>query len=199
MKNVLSQIARYNIRTARPIPDKSALIVIDMQRYFYSIASPIIKQILSLIEVCHRKGIQIYYTRHGHKRRDDGSMLSRWWGELILYGTEEWKLIEEMQADPVSIIDKERYNAFHETELDQQLRSKGIEDLLISGVMTNCCVETTARSGFDLDYRIFVVADGCATVNEELHLASLKNLAYGFAYIVDTKMAIECLENHGTL
>jgi len=186
-KSDLSQIARYNIRKANPTLDKTALLVIDMQKYFGSIARPILEKVISLIDVCRKRGIKVLYTRHGHRRKNDGSMLSKWWGELIMYGSEEWELIDGLDAASEDIIDKNRYNAFHETDLDQRLQNAGIEDIIISGVMTNCCVETTARSAFDHDYGVFVVADACAAANDELHMATLKNLAYGFAYITDTK------------
>ncbi len=190
-KDALSQIARYNVRKAAPMPNKTALLVIDMQKYFGSIAKPILEKVISLIAVCRKRGIKVFYTRHGHRRKNDGSMLSKWWGELIMYGSEEWKLIDGLDAASEDIIDKNRYNAFHETDLDQRLQDAGIEDIIISGVMTNCCVETTARSAFDHDYGVFVVADACAAANDELHMATLKNLAYGFAYITDTKRMLE--------
>jgi isochorismate hydrolase len=53
--------------------------------------------------------------------------------------------------------------------------------------MTNCCCETTARDAFVRDYRVFFVADATAAANEELHVASLRNLADEFAYIVTAK------------
>lgn len=53
--------------------------------------------------------------------------------------------------------------------------------------MTNCCCETTARDAFVHDYRVFFVADATATANRELHIASLKNLAFGFAHVIDTE------------
>jgi nicotinamidase-related amidase len=187
----LSQIARYNVRKSTPMPDKTALLVIDMQKYFGSIAKPILEKVISLIAVCRKRGIKVLYTRHGHRRKNDGSMLSKWWGELIMYESEEWELINGLDAASKDIIDKNRYNAFHETDLDQRLQSAGIKDIIISGVMTNCCVETTARSAFDHDYGVFIVADACAAANDELHMATLKNLAYGFAYIVDTKRMLE--------
>ena len=187
----LSQIARYNVRKSTPMPDKTALLVIDMQKYFGSIAKPILEKVISLIAVCRKRGIKVLYTRHGHRRKNDGSMLSKWWGELIMYGSEEWKLIDGLDAASEDIIDKNRYNTFHETDLDQRLQNAGIEDIIISGVMTNCCVETTARSAFDHDYGVFVVANACAAANDELHMATLKNLAYGFAYITDTKRMLE--------
>lgn len=196
-KGYLSQIARYNIRQASPSPDKTALLVIDMQEYFSSIAKPILDKVISLITACRRQRIKILYTRHGHRSKKDGSMLSKWWGDLIMYGSEEWELIDGLDTaseDAEDIIDKNRYNAFHGTELNKRLQKSGIEDIIISGVMTNCCVETTARSAFDHDYGVFVVADACATATDELHIATLKNLAYGFAYIVDTKRMLEFLD-----
>lgn len=193
-KDIISQIARYNIRQADPAPGRTALLVVDMQEYFRSIAEPIIENIISLTEVCRRKGVNVFYTRHGHRNKNDGSMLSKWWGDLIMYGSEDWKLIDALHSAPENIIDKSRYNAFHGTDLHQRLKSVSVEVIIITGVMTNCCVETTARSAFDLDYGVFVVADACATADIELHTATLKNLAYGFAYIVDTEGMIETLE-----
>ncbi len=193
-KDIISLIAKYNIRQADPAPGKTALLVVDMQEYFRSIAEPIIKNIISLTEVCLKKGVNVFYTRHGHRNKNDGSMLSRWWGDLIIYGSDEWKLIDKLNAPPESIIDKNRYNSFKETDLYQRLKSAGVNDIIITGVMTNCCVETTARSAFDQDLRVFIVADACASAVIELHTAALKNLAYGFAYIVDTEEMIGSLE-----
>lgn len=136
MKSDLSQIDRYNIRKAKPTLDKTAILVIDMQKYFGSIAKPILEKVISLIAACRKQGIKVLYTRHGHRRKNDGSMLSKWWGELIMYGSEEWELIDGLGAASKDIIDKNRYNAFHETNLDQRLQSAGIEDIIFSGVMT---------------------------------------------------------------
>jgi isochorismate hydrolase len=57
------------------------------------------------------------------------------------------------------------------------------EDLVISGVMTNLCCESTARDAHFRDYRVFIPAGGTGTIAEEMHLASLLNLAFGFAYV----------------
>jgi len=189
VKNYLGKIKDYNIRQEMPTPDKTAMLVVDMQRYFKELSEPILKNVLSLIETCRKRGVSIIFTRHGHRDPSrDGGMLRQWWDELIIYGTKEWELIEELNpAEAEPIIDKNRYSAFFNTSLNDKLRSMEVEDLIISGVMTNCCCETTARDAFVRDYRVFFVADATATADEELHLASLKNLAYGFAYIVNTK------------
>lgn len=184
----LKEIKKYNARQALPSLDKTALLVIDMQRCFEGVARPILKSVLGLLDSCRTAGLKIAFTRHGHHDpKQDGGMLARWWGELIVYGSREWELLEELSPRPEEpIIDKTRYSAFHGTNLDEWLRTNGIEELIITGVLTNCCCETTARDAFVRDYRVFFVADGTATVNDELHLASLKNLAFGFAHVVDS-------------
>lgn len=185
----LNQIDQYNIRHACPEPGRCALLVIDMQRYFFSIATSILGNVLSIIEACRSKGIRIIFTRHGHRDvSEDGGMLAEWWGDQIDHGSKDWDLIEALKAsDADIIIDKNRYSVFHETGFHEILKSQKIDELIITGVMTNCCCETTARDAFVRDYRVFFVSDATATVNDELHVASLKNLAFGFAYIVSTE------------
>lgn len=187
--NYLSEIDQYNVRQARPTPGRCALLIIDMQRYFLSLAAPILGNVLSIIEACRFMDISIIFTRHGHKDASgDGGMLAQWWGDLIEYGSKNWGLINSLKPhDTDEIIDKNRYSGFHGTGLDESLKSKKIDELIITGVMTNCCCETTARDAFVKDYRVFFVSDATATVNDELHLASLKNLAFGFAHIVSTE------------
>lgn len=65
------------------------------------------------------------------------------------------------------------------------LRGMGVEEVVVTGVMTNLCCETTAREAFVRGFRVFFSADATATANRELHEATLKNMAYGFAYLVD--------------
>ena len=189
------EISHYNIREAKPTPAKCALLVIDMQQYFQSIASPIIGNVISIVEACRSRNMRIIFTRHGHSDiSKDGSMLYKWWGDFIQYGSKDWELIKAIQpGDYDAVLDKNRYSAFHGTTLDKSLQSIKIEELIITGVLTNCCCETTARDAFVRDYRVFFAGDATATANEELHLASLKNLAFGFAHILSTDQICDYL------
>src|SRR6056297_1773414 len=197
MTDFLSEIAAYNIREARPGPSKCTLLVIDMQQYFQSIASPILGNVTSIIDACRSRNMRIIFTRHGHEDiSKDGGMLAEWWDDYILHGSKEWELIKALQPkDSEAILDKKRYNAFHGTSLDERLKSIGIEELIITGVLTNCCCETTARDAFVRDYKIFFMGDATATVNEDLHLASLKNMAFGFAHILGTDQICKHLKS----
>jgi isochorismate hydrolase len=185
----LNEITAFNFRCGRPKPGKCALLVIDMQQFFLSIASPILQNVRTIIDACRSKGVPIIFTRHGHRNiLEDGGMLAKWWGDCIEHGSNEWKIMDAIvPKDDDRIVDKNRYSAFFKTRLDEILKSLKIEELIITGVMTNCCCETTARDGFVRDYRIFFISDATAAANEELHLASLKNLAYGFAHILNTE------------
>ncbi|MFH1724538.1 MAG: isochorismatase family protein [Elusimicrobiota bacterium] len=179
-------VAPYRRPAAVPRRGSTALLVIDMQRYFASMAAGILANAARLIEGCRDAGIPVLYTRHGHKDPvKDGGMLKEWWDELILERGPEAEFISEIAPRPgEKVIGKRRYNAFFGTKLDATLRSLGISDLIVAGVMTNLCCETTAREAFVRDYRVFFVADATATASEELHLAALRNLAFGFAHVV---------------
>ncbi len=120
-----NEISPYNIREAKPTPAKCALLVIDMQQYFQSIASPIIGNVLSIVEACRLRYMRIIFTRHGHSDiSKDGGMLYQWWGDCIEYGSKDWELIKAIQPGKYdAVLDKNRYNAFHGTTLDESLRS----------------------------------------------------------------------------
>ncbi|RLA86221.1 MAG: hypothetical protein DRG31_00820 [Deltaproteobacteria bacterium] len=112
----------------------------------------------------------------------------------MLEGTFDHRIMGELgPREGERIIPKRRYSAFYRTPLEEHLRGLGVQDLVICGVMTNLCCETTARDAFIRDFRVFFVHDATATSAKELHLASLMNLAYGFAVIVDTEDVLRAL------
>ena len=114
---------------------------------------------------------------------------------MCVQGTPESKIYKDIAPlEKEKVITKHRYSAFYNTDLETILRCLGIEDLVISGVLTNMCCESTTRDAYYRDYRVFFPADGTGTINEEMHLASLLNLAYGFAYVTTTKEILDYLK-----
>jgi nicotinamidase-related amidase len=182
-------------RPALPDPTSAALLVIDMQEYFRPIAAPILPRLANTIRVLRRRGMPIIFTRHGHRDPErDGGMLRQWWGELIVHGSPEWQLLGEIAPEPGElVVPKTRYSAFHRTELSAHLERLRITELVIGGVMTNLCCETTAREAFVRDYRVFFLSDGTATVSEAHQQASLLNLAFGFATLLSCQALREGL------
>jgi len=121
-------------------------------------------------------------------------MLGRWWTDLIIEGSDDARLIPELKVtERDHIIPKSTYSAFHGTALEDKLRNAKITDLVIGGVMTNLCCETTARDAFVRDFRVFFLVDGTSTVSEDFHLATLKNLGYGFATLLSCKQCIRSI------
>ncbi len=185
----IQEIKEYNSRTAKPEAKAAALLVIDMQRFFEPIARPIVGRVRALIDTSRSVGVPVIFTRHGHHNLSiDGGTLATWWGnDLALYGSPEWRIMEGIEPAPhETIVDKIRYSAFFGTNLEQILKALNVRDIIISGVMTNCCCETTARDGFMRDFRVFVAADATAAANDDLHVASLKGMAFSCAYIMET-------------
>jgi nicotinamidase-related amidase len=107
-----------------------------------------------------------------------------WWKGKCVEGSRESEIHPELAPLPgEKVVFKHRYSAFYNTDLETVLRCLDARDLVVTGVMTNLCCESTARDAYYRDYRVFFLADGTATVNEEMHVASLLNLAYGFAFV----------------
>jgi isochorismate hydrolase len=196
LEKILKELKPYRERKVAVDPKHATLLVIDLQNYFKRIAQPVLRNILKVIQSCRKTKVPIIFTQHGHTDpTSDGGVLGEWWGEVIVKGTEDWKFLPEIKIESEdTILPKKRYSAFFETNLDHTLRSKGIQDLIISGVMTNLCCETTARDAFMRDYRVFFLIDGTSTRKSDHHLATLKNLGFGFAYLLTCDELIQTIK-----
>lgn len=171
----------------------TALLIIDMENYFASPSGQsflpdtkyIVPNIKKLLCYFRENKLPVIYTAHQHLDPSvDGGMLSEWWGSSIMEDTIQAEICDELKPAGERVIKKRRYSAFYQTDLELLLRGMNIENLIITGVMTNLCCETTARDAFMRDFRVFFIADGNCSATEEMHLASLKNLAFGFAHVV---------------
>ena len=109
-----------------------------------------------------------------------------WWEGMCLEGSPESEVHDEIAPLPhEKQILKHRYSAFYNTDLETVLRCLKIEDLVIGGIMTNMCCESTARDAYYRDYRVFFLADGTGSINEEMHLATLLNVAFGLSWVTN--------------
>lgn len=187
-------VKNLNTHEWRPEEAYTAMLFIDCQEYFRALISPILENIKNVIEAAHRADVPLFFTQHGHKPNEDPGLLGEWWADIIIEGSESSKLLPELGVHTEdTVIKKDRYSAFYKTDLEQSLREKNIKDLIIGGVMTNLCCETTARDAFLRDFRVFFLADGTSTANADFHLATLKNLTYGFATLMTCDQAVSFL------
>ena len=101
--------------------------------------------------------------------------------------------LEPRDGEPV--IQKPRYDAFLRTTLEDDLRARGVDTVVVGGVITNCCVDTTARSAFMRGFGVLVLEDCVGTFGQErdLHDASLRNLSLLFAVVHDSSVLLEAV------
>lgn len=177
------------LRRQKPfVREQSALLILDMQKYFLSEAShafipsstAIVGGINRLVRAFSDHGLPVIVTRHINTPENAGRM-STWWREILTEDHPMSLLIDELECDNTVCLHKGQYDAFYETPLRDILIEKRVRQIVICGVMTHLCCETTARSSFVRGYDVFFAIDGTATYNEAFHRATLLNLSHGFA------------------
>lgn len=183
-------------------PGQAALLVLDMQDYFLKPAShafipsapAILPGIDCLVKAFKRQNRPVVFTQHANSPQDAG-MMGLWWKDLLQAETPAWRIAPGLDSSQSFLIQKSQYDAFWGTSLEQYLIETGSRQVLITGVMTHLCCETTARSAFVRGFQVFFGLDVTATYTEAMHRASLLNLAHGFAVLTTTSQIIECI--HG--
>jgi len=173
-------------------PERTALIVVDMQRYFLDPDQPaylpggngapssetVLENVVKAVELCRHHGIQVIWSRWG--LRGDGWDVGRWAPKWPTWhaGTPEGPSWENPAIDiapPLSpgpnepVFDKSRYSSFWGTPLDSFLRHiPTVDTLVMVGVTTNFCVRYTVEDAFSRDYRVLVIADCTTATNDPI-------------------------------
>ena len=167
-------------------PSKSAVIVVDVQNDFCeptgaaalggadtSAAMAMVPRLQKLLDGARAHGTNVIFIQTIHEPYTDSEV---WLGRKkdptkknCLKGTwgAEFTLVSPKASEPVVI--KHRYSAFLNTRLDSVLKTLKIETILVTGVATNVCVESTARHGYMLDYNVVFVGDCAAAYDREAH------------------------------
>lgn len=198
-------IARRRHSDIKFKPSAAALLVLDLQEYFLKESShafvpsapAIIPGVLKLVTAFANANSPIFATRHLNSPQDAG-MMSKWWRDRIDAANAYSDNITLPFLPKIQIIHKTQYDAFHCTALGDILHDLRIAQVVICGVMTHLCCETTARSAFMRGFEVFFPVDGTATYNEQLHRASLLTLSHGFAIPVLIDELLQYMETDET-
>ncbi len=200
----LGKIREFNQHRLRLDRKRCALLVIDMQHHFLDPGSTsficggpaIVPGLKSLVAAFRNAKRPVIFTRHVHHPDGiDAGIMKWWWEGMCVEGTPESEITPALKPlKREKVVLKHRYSAFFDTDLETVLRCLEIRDLVITGVLTNMCCETTARDAYSRNYRTFFLADGTATINEEMHVASLLNLSYGFSHVTTLKDIVRSLK-----
>jgi nicotinamidase-related amidase len=185
-----------------------ALIVVDMQRGFMEPTLPGIPYLEDSVQVrsgvesavhaARDSGFAVIFTQHA--LRAGGEDVPVWLQNQIPTGwmvrgseaTHFWPTLTPEPDEPVVV--KNRFDAFLYTELDQVLRLRSIDSLYVCGILTNYCVESTAKSAMQRDYRVTVLGDATAATDFETHRRALDALR---SYTIEVKSSSEIFEDSG--
>jgi isochorismate hydrolase len=180
----------------------SALLIIDMQHFFLEPSSHaflpaakiITSNIQNLLTAFRKHELPVIFTRYAFKEDEKQGIMGRWWKRLLLETNEHSEIISSLQPQGNEIVlIKSQYSSFIGTNLDQILNELNISQVVITGVMTHLCCESTARESFMRGFEVFFVIDATATRNEDLHISSLKTLSDGFAIPKTAQEMLTCL------
>ena len=194
-------------------PSHTALIVVDVQNDFCAeggmmhregmdlgMAQKMVPRLVKLIEKARKLGVTIIYIQNIYNSESNAYLSDVWLEQArrrrkdsyVSYpvcARDSWNgaFYEGIKPLPGEIIvNKHRFSAFQDTDLDLILRSKGIRTLIMTGIATNVCVETTSRVGFMKDYYIVFLGDCTATYTDEMHNGTLKNIDLFFGQVVNS-------------
>ncbi len=175
-------------------PESAALLILDVQDFFLKSEShafvpsafSIIDNVNTLASAFRERGRPVIFTKHIVREGREG-VAKFWWGDLLDENHPHVGFSSDMNIDEKDLIlEKDRYSAFCATDLEEILHKMGVEQLIIAGVTTHLCVESTARDGFMRDLLNWVVVDATADWNEDYHVNSLKATSHGFSSLVKT-------------
>jgi isochorismate hydrolase len=119
--------------------------------------------------------------------------MNSWWKELIVETNPLSEITTAIQDEHAAVFVKAQYDAFYNTHLEQWLTGRHISQVIITGVMTHLCCETTARSAFMRGFQVFFTVDATASYNRQFHQASLLNLSHGFAVPILSEQVIAAI------
>lgn len=203
-----------------PGPGDTALVIIDMQcgfahpdhglakrakergnfhifAHLFESLKTVVPNIRRLQEACRREGLEVVFVKV-QSYTQDGRDLSPSYKEKGMFfpaGSKEAEILEELKpvGDEI-VLPKLSTSPFTSSPIDQVLRYMGIEKLIIAGINTNYCVETTIRDAFDRGYQVIMVEDACTTVVEAQHKMAVEEIDDIFCKVKTTSEVLELIK-----
>lgn len=194
---------------------RTAHVIVDLQNGFMEPGAPvevpvareIVSAVNSISAAVRQRGGQNVFLRMTVDEESQSSW-SNWFAHM-LSGTERrriveafarnahyWRLWPELEVTDEDItVDKTRFGAFvpGASRLHEVLQERSIDTLIITGTLTNCCCESTARDAMQMNYKIVFVADANAALSDAAHNATLDNMLMLFADVMTTQEVLAAI------
>ena len=198
-------------------PARTAPVIVDLQNGFMGVPFdvPAAREIVPKVNLIsaalrHAGGLNVFlrYTCDPAEPQPWtvwfdtylGAEMSRVHRDAFARGAEGWQLWPTLDIQTSDlVIDKTRFSAFvpGTCGLEDELRARGIDTLIVTGTLTNVCCESTARDAMQRNYKVVFVADGNATVTDAEHNATLGNMIALFADVMTTAEIVGLIEAGG--
>lgn len=177
------------------------------QYYFCRLQDVVIPANRKLLRAFREAGLRVIYTRVGPQLQDGSDMIARRQRRdldqlsahsvpaLWAAGTPEYAILDALAPSSGEyIVDKNSSGAFNSTGIDQILRNMGVQSLVITGIATEMCVETTARDASDRGFNVVIAEDATATFEPKSHIASLYNFAKSYGLVRSADEVIQLIK-----
>lgn len=183
-------------------PERAALLVHDMQRYFLNAydttrepVAPAIANLKALLEHSRNLGMPVFYTaQQGNQDRRDRGLQADLWGPGMRAIPDHETIIEDVApAEHDHVLTKHRYSAFQRTHLADLLRARGRDQLLVTGIYAHIGIVATAFEAFQRDIETFVAADAVADYNRADHDGAVALIADTCGAPLATQTLLETL------
>lgn len=188
-------------------PERTALLLVDMQVDFaepdgamaragadLSMVRAALRNAVLLADAARSAGVPCLFARLITRESDETALLREWKkrrgteDDAALCQQDTWgaEFVGPRPREKEAVFSKSRYNAFSGTGLDAHLRGIKRDTLVIAGLTTECCVDSTARDAFERDYHVFIAADAVAAYEKDLHDGALKALKLNCAMLASS-------------